>query len=124
LTQILFTPELVDKGPMYVGMGRHTDHLGSPRFASTISQTLYSDNACSPFGQPYASSAAIDNSFTGQNQDTTAGLYDFLRGTRTLRWIARRTAKYQRLVVGSCLSVVSAHVLASRVGCDLEAISA
>jgi len=57
---------------------RHTDHLGSSRFASTPSQTRYSDIAYSPFGEPYASSGAIDNSFTGQNQDTTAGLYDFL----------------------------------------------
>jgi RHS repeat-associated protein len=57
---------------------RHTDHLGSSRFASTPTQTLYSDTAYSPFGEPYASSGAIDNSFTGQNQDTTAGLYDFL----------------------------------------------
>ncbi len=57
---------------------RHTDHLGSSRFASTPSRTLYSDTAYSPFGEPYASSGAIDNSFTGQNQDTTAGLYDFL----------------------------------------------
>jgi RHS repeat-associated protein len=57
---------------------RHTDHLGSSRFASTTSQTLYSDTAYSPFGEPYASSGAIDNSFTGQNQDTTSGLYDFL----------------------------------------------
>jgi RHS repeat-associated protein len=57
---------------------RHTDHLGSSRFASTPTQTLYSDTAYSPFGEPYASSGAIDNSFTGQNQDTLAGLYDFL----------------------------------------------
>jgi len=57
---------------------RHTDHLGSSRFASTPTQTPYSDTAYSPFGEPYASSGAIDNSFTGQNQDTTAGLYDFL----------------------------------------------
>jgi RHS repeat-associated protein len=57
---------------------RHTDHLGSSRFASTPTQTLYADLAYSPFGEPYASSGAIDPSFTGQNQDTTAGLYDFL----------------------------------------------
>jgi len=57
---------------------RHTDHLGSSRLASTPSQALYSDTAYSPFGEPYAGSGAIDNSFTGQNQDTTAGLYDFL----------------------------------------------
>ena len=61
-------------GPAYY---RHTDHLGSSRFASTPSQTLYSDTAYSPFGEPYASSGAIDNSFTGQDQDTLAGLYDF-----------------------------------------------
>jgi RHS repeat-associated protein len=57
---------------------RHTDHLGSSRFASTPARTLYSDTAYSPYGEPYASSGSIDNSFTGQNQDTTAGLYDFL----------------------------------------------
>ena len=57
---------------------RHTDHLGSSRFASTPSQTLYADYAYAPFGEPYASSGAIDPSFTGKNQDTTAGLYDFL----------------------------------------------
>lgn len=57
---------------------RHTDHLGSSRFASTPSQTLYSDTAYSPFGEPYASSGAIDSSFTNQNQDTLAGIYDFL----------------------------------------------
>jgi RHS repeat-associated protein len=57
---------------------RHTDHLGSSRFASSPTQTMYSDTAYSPFGEPYASSGAIDNSFTGQNQDTLAGLYDFL----------------------------------------------
>jgi RHS repeat-associated protein len=57
---------------------RHADHLGSSRFASTPTQTLYSDTAYSPFGETYASSGAIDPSFTGQNQDTTSGLYDFL----------------------------------------------
>ncbi|MGB2671034.1 MAG: RHS repeat-associated core domain-containing protein, partial [Candidatus Acidiferrum sp.] len=57
---------------------RHTDHLGSSRFASTPTQTRYADLAYSPFGEPYAQSGAIDPSFTGQNQDTTAGLYDFL----------------------------------------------
>jgi RHS repeat-associated protein len=57
---------------------RHTDHLGSSRLASTSTQTVYSDTAYSPFGEPYASSGGIDNSFTSQNQDTLAGLYDFL----------------------------------------------
>lgn len=62
-------------GPAYY---RHTDHLGSSRFASTTSQTLYADYAYSPFGEPYAQSGSIDPSFTGQNQDAMAGLYDFL----------------------------------------------
>lgn len=57
---------------------RHADHLGSSRFASTPTQTLYSDTAYSPFGEVYASLGAIDPSFTGQNQDTTTALYDFL----------------------------------------------
>jgi RHS repeat-associated protein len=57
---------------------RHTDHLGSSRFASTPTQSLYADMAYSPFGELYAQSGAIDPSFTGQNQDTTSGLYDFL----------------------------------------------
>ena len=57
---------------------RHTDHLGSSRLSSTPTNTVYSDTAYSAFGEPYASYGAIDASFTGQNQDTTAGLYDFL----------------------------------------------
>lgn len=57
---------------------RHADHLGSSRFASTPTRTLYSDTAYSPFGEIYAGTGAIDPSFTGQNQDTTSGLYDFL----------------------------------------------
>ncbi len=57
---------------------RHTDHLGTSRLASTPTNTVYSDTAYSAFGEPYAQSGAIDPSFTGQNQDTTAGLYDFL----------------------------------------------
>jgi len=31
-----------------------------------------------PFGEPYAQAGAIDLSFTGQNQDTVSGEYDFL----------------------------------------------
>jgi len=57
---------------------RHSDHLGSSRFASTPTRTLYSDTAYSAFGEPYAQSGTTDASFTGQDQDTTAGVYDFL----------------------------------------------
>jgi RHS repeat-associated protein len=65
-------------GPGGLAYYRHTDHLGSSRFASTPARTMYSDTAYSAFGEPYAQSGTADPSFTGQDQDTTAGLYDFL----------------------------------------------
>jgi len=55
----------------------HADHLGSVRFASTPSRTMYFDLAHAPFGEVYASSGNIDPAFTGQRQDTSSGLYDF-----------------------------------------------
>jgi RHS repeat-associated protein len=57
---------------------RHADWLGSSRFASTPSRTMYFDTAYAPFGEPYAQSGTTDLSFTGQNSDTTSGIYDFL----------------------------------------------
>jgi RHS repeat-associated protein len=57
---------------------RHSDNLGSSRFASTPTQTMYSDTAYSAFGEPYAQAGTTDLSFTDQDQDTTAGVYDFL----------------------------------------------
>lgn len=66
---------------MYTSSGlayyRHPDWLGSSRFASTPNQTLFSDTALSPFGEPYAQAGTTDTSFTGQNQDTVSGIYDF-----------------------------------------------
>ena len=56
---------------------RHSDWLGSSRFASTPSRTMYSDGAYAPFGEPYADSGTSDSSFTGMNQDRVSGLYDF-----------------------------------------------
>ena len=56
---------------------RHSDWLGSSRFASTPTRTMYSDEAYAPFGEPYAQSGTPDLSFTGMNQDTISGLYDF-----------------------------------------------
>jgi hypothetical protein len=56
---------------------RHSDHLGSSRFASTQSRTMYSDVAYAPFGEPYAQTGGTDVSFTGVNQDTLSNLYDF-----------------------------------------------
>jgi RHS repeat-associated protein len=56
---------------------RHSDWVGSSRFASTPSRTMYSDAAYAPFGEPYAQTGNSDLSFTGMNQDTAANLYDF-----------------------------------------------
>ena len=65
----VFTPSVV--------YFRHPDWLGSSRFASTTSRTMYSDSAYGPFGEPYAQTGTADVSFTGMNQDTVANLYDF-----------------------------------------------
>ncbi|MGC1130198.1 MAG: hypothetical protein WA875_11610, partial [Candidatus Acidiferrales bacterium] len=56
---------------------RHSDWLGSSRFASTPSRTLYYDGAYGPFGELYAQTGTTDVSFTGMNQDRVANLYDF-----------------------------------------------
>ncbi len=61
-------------GLLYYG---HSDHLGSMRFASTPSRTMYFDVAYAPFGETYASSGSTDPVFTSQRQDTVSGLYDF-----------------------------------------------
>lgn len=56
---------------------RHSDWIGSSRFASTPSRTMYFDGAYGPFGEAYAQTGTADLSFTGMNQDTVANLYDF-----------------------------------------------
>src|SRR5260370_2676369 len=56
---------------------RHSDHPGSSRLTSTASRTLYSSTAYAGFGEQYAKSGTADPSFTGQNSDTVASLYDF-----------------------------------------------
>jgi RHS repeat-associated protein len=56
---------------------RHADHLGSSRLATTPSRTLYSSTAYAPFGEAYSQSGTTDLSFTGQEQDTVSGIYDF-----------------------------------------------
>ena len=60
---------------------RHYDWQGSSRFESNESRQEYADLAYAPFGEPYSIKGAPTTpyrSFTGQNQDTTPGLYDFL----------------------------------------------
>ncbi|HXQ27062.1 MAG TPA: RHS repeat-associated core domain-containing protein [Candidatus Acidoferrales bacterium] len=56
---------------------RHSDWIGSSRFASTPSRAMYSDGAYAPFGETYAQTGSTDLSFTGMNQDTVSNLYDF-----------------------------------------------
>jgi RHS repeat-associated protein len=56
---------------------RHSDWLGSSRFASTPSRTMYFDGAYAPFGETYAQTGTSDLSLTGMNQDTVTNLYDF-----------------------------------------------
>ncbi|MDP9266938.1 MAG: hypothetical protein M3P27_01255 [Acidobacteriota bacterium] len=56
---------------------RHPDWEGSSRFASTTARAKYFDVAYAPYGENYADSGTSDLNFTGQNQDTVAGDYDF-----------------------------------------------
>jgi RHS repeat-associated protein len=64
--------------PAGVAYWRHADWLGSSRLATTVGQTVYYDGAYAPFGENYAETGTTDRDFTGQTQDTTPGLYDFL----------------------------------------------
>jgi RHS repeat-associated protein len=56
---------------------RHSDWLGSSRLTSTATRSVLGTSAYAPFGESYAQSGTADPSFTGENQDITAGLYDF-----------------------------------------------
>jgi len=57
---------------------RHKDWLGSSRLATTWAHGIYSKEAYAPFGEPYNEAGTTDRSFTGQDQDTTSGIYDFM----------------------------------------------
>lgn len=48
----------------------HPDWLGSTRFISTTSRTMYDDVAFSPFGKDYANSGNKTLDFTGQQQES------------------------------------------------------
>lgn len=60
------------------GYFRHKDWLGSSRLATKWDHSIYSKTAYAPFGETYNTSGTSDASFTGQDQDTLAGLYTFL----------------------------------------------
>ena len=57
---------------------RHVDWLGSARFDSTPSGTVWFDGAYGPFGEQYAGSGTSARDFTGQTSDTVGTNYDFL----------------------------------------------
>jgi len=57
---------------------RHKDWLGSSRLATTWAHAVYSKEAYAPFGEPYNEAGTPDRSFTGQDQNTTQGIYDYL----------------------------------------------
>jgi RHS repeat-associated protein len=79
--QKAFVPLPGGAAAVYVSSGlsyyRHSDWIGSSRFASTPGRALYFDGAYAPFGENYAQTGTTDLSFTGMNQDTVANLYDF-----------------------------------------------
>jgi RHS repeat-associated protein len=79
--QKAFVPLTGGSQAIYTSSGlayyRHSDWIGSSRFASTPSRTLYYDGAYAPFGEAYAQTGTADLSYTGMNQDTVANLYDF-----------------------------------------------
>jgi RHS repeat-associated protein len=56
---------------------RHNDWLGSSRLATTWQHAVYAKEQYAPFGETYQE-IGQDRSFTGQDQDTTSGVYDFL----------------------------------------------
>jgi len=57
---------------------RHTDWLGSSRLATTWAHGVYAKEAYAPFGETYNEAGTPDRSFTGQDKDVTAGVYDYL----------------------------------------------
>jgi RHS repeat-associated protein len=80
--QTAFVPLPGQATAVYTSSGldhyRHSDWLGSARLTSSPSRAVLSTTAYAPFGEPYAQSGTADLSFTGQNQDTVSGDYDFL----------------------------------------------
>ena len=56
---------------------RHKDWLGSSRLSTTWAHAPYSKTAYAPYGESYNQAGTADLSFTGEDQDTSAGVYDF-----------------------------------------------
>jgi RHS repeat-associated protein len=79
--QKAFVPLTGGSQAVYTSSGlvyyRHSDWIGSSRFASTPIRTMSYDGAYAPFGEAYAQTGTADLSFTGMNQDTVPNLFDF-----------------------------------------------
>lgn len=73
--QRLFIPLIGGTQAFYFGANQyytHPDWLGSSRFISTSSRTMYNDLAFSPFGRAYANAGTKTIDFTGQQQESFA----------------------------------------------------
>ena len=73
------------------GYFQHADWLGTSRLGVTGAGTAQYDRAYAPFGEPYVETASTNRDFTGQTEDTTPGLYDFLFRQQSQsqgRWLA------------------------------------
>lgn len=57
---------------------RHKDWLGSSRLATTWAHQVYAKEAYAPFGETYHEAGTADRSFTGQDQDTSSGVFDYI----------------------------------------------
>ena len=66
--------------PPNSGYFQHADWLGSSRWGHDDGGNVIYDRAYAPFGEPYAelNGTTTNRDFTGQTEDTTPGLYDFL----------------------------------------------
>jgi RHS repeat-associated protein len=81
ITQNIFLPLPGGEQATYTGSTlrfRHSDWLGTYRFETNTSEQEYGDVAYAPFGEKYAVLNTPYLGFTGQNQDTVTGTYDFL----------------------------------------------
>jgi len=56
---------------------RHSDNIGSSRLATTPTRTIAGDRAYAPYGEAFNETGVQDRSFTGKDEDTAVGLYDF-----------------------------------------------
>jgi hypothetical protein len=83
---------------------RHSDWLGSSRFASTPTRTMYFDGAYAPFGENYAQTGTSDLSFTGMNQGTVPNLFDF--PAREYNGIHGRRVAHPSTPPSACLTLL------------------